>query len=257
MQTIKTMRLAPASIASARLKPDIYGKRSWYGDKCMAEPHIELRNVHKTVARQRGTVAISEILRGVDLTVARGELITIMGPSGTGKSTLLRLINRLTEADSGIILVDSASVKEYDPRELRRKVGMVFQIPVVFKGTVRDNIAFGKKLWKTDADIEALATEAAVPEELLDVDAARLSVGEKQRACIARALANKPEALLLDEPTSALDRASAEKVESLLLRLQAEHRLTMLWVTHEKEQSRRISKHNYVLEDGRLREDHG
>lgn len=224
----------------------------------MIEPHIELRDVFRTVARKPGKDSIrTEILSGVNLKVHRGELITIMGPSGAGKSTLLRLINRLTEADSGTIHVDSVNIRDFDPKELRRRVGMVFQIPVVFKGSVRENIGFGKKLWNTDADINALAAEAAIPHELFDADAANLSVGEKQRVCIARALANKPEALLLDEPTSALDLASAEKVESLLLRLQAEHNLTMLWVTHEREQSRRISRHNYVLENGKLREDHG
>jgi putative ABC transport system ATP-binding protein len=224
----------------------------------MSEPHIELRAVCKSVFRRPGgDGARSDVLRGVSLTVSRGELLTIMGPSGAGKSTLLRLIDRLSEADSGTILLDSADIKDIDPRELRRRVGMVFQIPVVFKGTVRDNIAFGKRLWDTDADIGALASEAGLPAALMDSDAANLSVGEKQRACIARALANKPEALLLDEPTSALDRASAEKVESLLLRLQKEHGLTMLWVTHDPTQSRRISRHNYVLEDGVLREDHG
>lgn len=224
----------------------------------MTKSHIELRDVYRTIARKPGKEsARSEILRGVSLTVYRGELITIMGPSGAGKSTLLRLINRLSEADSGTITVDSADIRDFDPRELRRRVGMVFQIPVVFKGSVRDNIAFGKKLWNTDADIEVLAAEAAIPAELMDADAANLSVGEKQRVCIARALANKPECLLLDEPTSSLDKASAEKVESLLLRLQAEHSLTMLWVTHDPEQSRRISRHNYVLEAGKLREDHG
>ena len=134
---------------------------------------------------------------------------------------------------------------------------MVFQTPVLFKGSVWDNISFSKKLWHTDADIEALASEAAIPEELLYAEATHLSVGEKQRVSIARALANKPEALLLDEPTSALDRASAEKVESLLLRLQVEHNLTMLWVTHERAQARRISRHNYFLEEGKLREEYG
>jgi putative ABC transport system ATP-binding protein len=224
----------------------------------MTEPHIELRDVYRTIARKPGkNSARSEILSGVSLTVYRGELITIMGPSGAGKSTLLRLINRLSEADSGTIAVDSINIRDLDPRELRRRVGMVFQIPVVFRGSVRDNIAFGKKLWNTDADIEALAAEAAIPPELMDADAANLSVGEKQRVCIARALANKPECLLLDEPTSSLDKASAEKVEGLLLRLQSEHGLTMLWVTHDREQSMRISRHNFVLEAGKLREDHG
>jgi len=223
----------------------------------MSGPLIELRDVYRTVARKPGMdSARSEILGGVSLKVDRGELLTIMGPSGAGKSTLLRLINRLSEADSGTILVDSRDIKDYDPRELRRRVGMVFQIPVVFKGTMRDNIAFGKKLWNTDADVDRLAAEAGLPPALMDADATNLSVGEKQRVCIARALANKPEALLLDEPTSALDKASAEKVESLLLRLQKEHGLTMLWVTHDRAQSRRISRHNYVLEDGKLREDH-
>jgi len=223
----------------------------------MADFHIELRDVYRSIARQPGKdSARSEILGGVSLKVDRGELITIMGPSGAGKSTLLRLINRLSEADSGIILVDSTDINAFDPRELRRRVGMVFQIPVVFKGSVRENIAFGKELWNTDADVEALVAEAGLPPALMDTDAANLSVGEKQRVCIARALANKPEALLLDEPTSALDKASAEKVESLLLRLQADHSLTMLWVTHDREQSRRISKNNYILEDGKLRQDH-
>src|SRR5271157_21496 len=223
----------------------------------MADFHIELRDVYRSIARQPGKdSARSEILGGVSLKVDRGELITIMGPSGAGKSTLLRLINRLSEADSGIILVDSTDIKAFDPRELRRRVGMVFQIPVVFKGSVRENIAFGKELWNTDADVEALVAEAGLPPALMDTDAANLSVGEKQRVCIARALANKPEALLLDEPTSALDKASAEKVESLLLRLQADHSLTMLWVTQDREQSRRISKNNYILEDGKLRQDH-
>jgi putative ABC transport system ATP-binding protein len=223
----------------------------------MKEPHIELRDVCQTVARQPGKdSARSEILRGVSLKVDRGRLLTVMGPSGAGKSTLLRLINRLSEADSGTILVDSVDIKDFDPRELRRRVGMVFQIPAVFKGTVRDNIAFAKQLWNTDADIDALAAEAGLPALLMEADTANLSVGEKQRVCIARALANKPEALLLDEPTSALDKTSAEKVESLLLRLQKEYGLTMLWVTHDRAQSRRISKHNYVLDDGKLREDH-
>ncbi len=223
----------------------------------MTDAHIEMRDVYRSVARNPGKdKALTEILRGVNLSVSRGELLTIMGPSGAGKSTLLRLINRLIEADSGTILVDSMNIKEFDPRELRRRVGMVFQIPVVFRGSVRDNIAFGKKLWNTDADVDALVAEAGLPPELMAADAANLSVGEKQRVCIARALANKPEVLLLDEPTSALDKASAEKVENLLLRLQAEHGLTMLWVTHDRAQSKRISKHNYALEEGTLREDH-
>jgi putative ABC transport system ATP-binding protein len=236
---------------------EVHGHVHRLARSSMADPHIELIDVYRSVARKPGKdSARTGILHSVNLKVRRGELLTIMGPSGAGKSTLLRLINRLSEADSGTILVDSMDIKEYDPRELRRRVGMVFQIPVVFKGTVRDNIAFGKTLWNTAIDVDALAAEAGLPPALMDADAANLSVGEKQRACIARALANKPEALLLDEPTSALDKASAEKVEGLLLRLQKEYGLTMLWVTHDRPQSRRISGRNYILDDGMLREDH-
>ncbi len=138
---------------------------------------------------------------------------------------------------------------------MRKKIGMVFQLPVVFPGSVRENIGFGMKLWGENIDIEALAMSVGVPEKLLDADALPLSVGEKQRLCIARALANQPEVLLLDEPTSSLDAVSAAKVEQLLLNLRGEKNLTMLWVTHEREQAERIGGQRLMLREGRL--EHG
>ena len=140
--------------------------------------------------------------------------------------------------------------------ELRRKIGMVFQVPVTFKGSVRDNLAFGIKLWGGNTGIETLSRDAGIPEDLLDADAGQLSIGEKQRVCIARALANQPEILLLDEPTSSLDAVSAEKIEKLLLGLQKERDLTILWVTHEKEQAERIGGRRLILRDGRLEDYH-
>ncbi len=223
----------------------------------MSQFHLELKNVSKTVLRRvNGAKVKTQILSNLDLRVQKGELITIMGASGSGKSTLLRLINRLSETDAGTILLNDKDIKDYNPIDLRRKIGMVFQVPVMFRGSVRDNLAFGMRLWGGDVDIETLSKEAGIPEILLDADAEQLSGGEKQRVCIARALANQPEVLLLDEPTSSLDAVSAEKIENLLLGLCRERNLTLLWVTHEKEQARRIGGRRFKLRDGRLEEEH-
>ncbi|NJD75924.1 MAG: phosphate ABC transporter ATP-binding protein [Candidatus Methanoperedens sp.] len=223
----------------------------------MSQFHLELKNVSKTVLRRvNGAKVKTQILSSLDLGVQKGELVTIMGASGSGKSTLLRLINRLSETDAGIILLNDKDIKDYDPTHLRRKIGMVFQVPVVFRGSVRDNLAFGMKLWGGNLDIEALSKDAGIPEVLLDADAEQLSGGEKQRVCIARALANQPEVLLLDEPTSSLDAVSAGRIENLLTSLCRERNLTLLWVTHEREQARRIGGRRLKLRDGRLEEDH-
>lgn len=223
----------------------------------MNEPHVELKNVSKFVLRKvNNTKVKTQIISNLDLGVQRGELVTIMGVSGSGKTTLLRLINRLSETDSGVVMLNGRDSRDYSPLELRRKVGMVFQLPVVFKGSVRNNIAFGMKLWGDDIDIDALAKACGISESLLDADAEQLSVGEKQRVCIARALANQPEVLLLDEPTSSLDARSAEKIEKLLLDLRKERNLTMLWVTHEREQAERIDGRKLILREGKLEEEH-
>ncbi|MCX9012476.1 MAG: phosphate ABC transporter ATP-binding protein [Candidatus Methanoperedens sp.] len=219
--------------------------------------HLELRNVSKSVQRKVNKNRIkTQILSGIDLEVQRGELITVMGPSGSGKTTLLRLINRLSEADSGAILLNGRDIKDYDPLELRRRAGMVFQVPLVFRGSVRDSLTLGMRLWGNYVDIGALARDTGIPENLLDADAEQLSVGEKQRVCIARALANQPEILLLDEPTSSLDAATAEKIEGLLLNMRKERKLTMIWVTHDIDQAGRIDGRRFMLSGGRLVENH-
>jgi putative ABC transport system ATP-binding protein len=219
----------------------------------MNHVHLELKNVSKAVFRKVNNTRVrTQILNSLDLKVNKGELVSIMGASGSGKSTLLRLINRLSEIDSGIILLNGNDIRSHVPMELRRKIGMVFQVPVVFKGSVRDNLAFGINLWGGNTGIETLSRDAGIHEDLLDADAGQLSIGEKQRVCIARALANQPEILLLDEPTSSLDALSAERIEKLLLGLQKERDMTILWVTHEKEQVERIGGRRLILRDGRL-----
>ena len=219
----------------------------------MNHVHLELKNVSKAVFRKVNNTRVrTQIISSLDLRVNKGELVSIMGASGSGKSTLLRLINRLSEIDSGIILLNGNDIRSHVPMELRRKIGMVFQVPVVFKGSVRDNLVFGIKLWGGNTGIETISSDAGIPEDLLDADAGQLSIGEKQRVCIARALANQPEILLLDEPTSSLDALSAERIEKLLLGLQKERDMTILWVTHEKEQVERIGGRRLILRDGRL-----
>jgi len=219
----------------------------------MIHVHLELKNVSKAVFRKVNNTRVrTQILNSLDLKVNKGELVSIMGASGSGKSTLLRLINRLSEIDSGTILLNGNDIRSHVPMELRRKIGMVFQVPVVFKGSVRDNLAFGINLCGGNTGIETLSRDVGIPEDLLDADAGQLSIGEKQRVCIARALANQPEILLLDEPTSSLDALSAERIEKLLLGLQKKRDLTILWVTHEKEQVERIGGRRLILRDGRL-----
>ncbi|HEX7576167.1 MAG TPA: phosphate ABC transporter ATP-binding protein [Candidatus Methanoperedens sp.] len=223
----------------------------------MNRVHLELKDISKAFFRKVNSTRVrTQILGGLDLKINKGELVTIMGASGSGKSTLLRLINRLSESDSGSILLNGNDIRSHVPMELRRKIGMVFQIPVMFKGSVRDNLIFGIKLWGGNTGIEALSRDAGIPEDLLDADAGQLSIGEKQRVCIARALANQPEVLLLDEPTSSLDSASAQKIEKLLMDLQKERDLTIIWVTHEKEQVERIGGRRLILREGRLEDYH-
>ena len=219
--------------------------------------HLEMKEVSKSVLRNiTGTKVKTNILFGLDLRIKKGELITIMGASGSGKTTLLRLINRLSEIDSGVILLNGNDIRSHVPMELRQKIGMVFQVPVTFKGSIRDNLVFGIKLWGGNTGIETLSRDTGIPENLLDADAEQLSIGEKQRVCIARALANQPEILLLDEPTSSLDAVSAERIEKLLLGLQKDRNLTILWVTHEKEQAERIGGRRLILRNGRLEDYH-
>ena len=193
----------------------------------------------------------TEVLKGVDA-VMPGDLITsIVGPSGAGKSTLLRAINRLIEPTAGEVYLDGDPTSGIDPLELRRRVGMVFQLPALFGDTVEDAVLYGARLAHRNADAERLLEMAGLAGLRRDRNPRGLSVGEQQRVSIARALALEPEVLLMDEPTSALDEAARGRVEDLVKELRDRLGLTIVVVSHDIGQVERIADYVVLLAAGR------
>jgi ABC-type methionine transport system ATPase subunit len=193
----------------------------------------------------------AEILAGVDALVPDGEVTAVVGPSGAGKSTLLRAINRLIEPTSGEVYLDGEPTGSLDPLELRRRVGMVFQIPALFGDSVEDAILYGARLAGRNADPGRLLEVVGLDPPVSGRRPETLSVGQQQRVAIARALALQPEALLLDEPTSALDEGARRKIEELVGGLNARLGLTMVFVSHDLSQVERIADRVVVLAERR------
>jgi len=181
-------------------------------------------------------------LSGISLTLRGGELTALEGPSGIGKTSLLRAIVRLDELAAGRVRVDGEDALELDPRALRRRVGFVAQAPAMLTGTVRDNLAYALPGAPDEARLRAALEAAALDAGFLDRDASRLSGGEQARVAIARALTRDPGALLLDEPTASLDPAATAAIEQLLRDLAARG-LAVLVVTHDAAQAERIADH--------------
>jgi putative ABC transport system ATP-binding protein len=187
----------------------------------------------------------------VTFAVQAGEVFSVVGPSGAGKSTLLRTINRLLEPTAGNIFLDGASIEEIDPLELRRRIGMVFQLPALFGETVEDTVLYGVRLTGKRADVEHLLGLAGLAPSLASRNPQSLSVGQQQRVSIARALALEPEVLLMDEPTSALDQVARQRIEDLIGQLNKELGLTTVVVSHALDQVERIADRVVLLVDGR------
>ena len=190
-----------------------------------------------------------EILHEVSLSVAPAAVTVLAGPSGAGKSTLLRLGNRLDIQSAGSVRFRGEDSAAIDPRELRRRVGMVFQRPVPFAGAVRENLKVGAPL-AGDEELARTLERVGLEASVLDRVADDLSGGEAQRMCIARTLLTQPEVILMDEPTSALDHENRLGIEHLAKEL-AQEGIGILWVSHDLSQVRRIADHAVVLIDGR------
>jgi ABC-type methionine transport system ATPase subunit len=207
-------------------------------------PKIEVRGL-------RYEAGGAEILAGVDVLVPAGEVTAVVGPSGAGKSTLLRAINRLIELSSGEVYLDGESTGSLDPLELRRRVGMVFQIPALFGVSVEEAILYGARLAGRSADPARLLEVVGLDPSMCRRVPETLSVGQQQRVSVARALALEPEALLLDEPTSALDEGARRKIEELVRDLNARLGLTMVFVSHDLSQVERVADRVVLLAEGR------
>lgn len=194
-------------------------------------------------------------LHNINLDIAPNEITAFIGPSGCGKSTLLKSLNRMNDLVEGCrvdgrILLDGQDIyqKDVDVNTLRKRVGMVFQKPNPFPMSIYDNVAYGPRTHgirnkkQLDEIVETSLRGTAIWDELKDrlgKSALGLSGGQQQRLCIARALAVKPDVLLMDEPTSALDPISTSKIEDLAIQLKKD--LTIVIVTHNMQQATRIS----------------
>lgn len=190
------------------------------------------------------------VLDAVSFVVPAEGITVIMGPSGSGKSTLLRLANRLEVPTTGVVRFRGEDVAQLDPLRLRRALGMVFQQPVPFPGSGRDNLVVAAPD-ATDDELVALLDRVGLEADFLERDTDALSGGEAQRLCLARALAAGPDALLMDEPTSALDVDSAATIERLAVAL-ATAGIPQVWVTHDPEQARRLASNRIELREGRV-----
>jgi putative ABC transport system ATP-binding protein len=185
------------------------------------------------------------VLEGLTLDIPEGAT-AVVGPSGAGKSTLLRLLNRLADPVSGSIALRGRDLRELDVLRLRRDVALVPQLPALLPGTVADNVRFAADLADCECDLGVLQ-RAGLDPALADREAGALSVGEQQRAMLARALVQHPSVLLLDEPTSALDVAARDAVEATLRALGAERGLSLVLVTHDPAQAERLADHTLGL----------
>lgn len=191
---------------------------------------------------RRALAGFSAIVPGVGVTA-------ISGPSGSGKSTLLRLFNRLEVPAAGRVLLDGCDLMRMDPLVLRRQVGMVFQRPTPFCGTVADNVRVAVP-HADDAEVVAVLKRVGLDGQYAPREATALSGGELQRVCLARTLITAPSVLLLDEPTSALDPAAGQIVEDVIRGLVREG-MSVVWVSHDAAQVLRVADRVVQIEGGR------
>lgn len=197
-------------------------------------------------------VKVNKIIAIDDLSIADQAVTCVVGQSGSGKSTLLRLLNNLNSPDAGKILYQGQSLQEMDPVNLRRKITMVSQTPVIFEGTVRDNLLIGLQFSGqdnvSDEVLEQILKRMSLTKEL-NTDAADLSGGEQQRLALARVLLLNAEVYLLDEPSSALDDATATNMIQAFIKQVKNAGSTIIMVTHDRKLADLVADYTICMDD--------
>ncbi|MCX7695431.1 MAG: ABC transporter ATP-binding protein [Caloramator sp.] len=190
-----------------------------------------------------------DILEIEHIIINKNSVTSIVGESGSGKTTLLKMLNNIISPDEGEIYYDEKELNQYDPIDLRRRVVMLPQTPVIYKGSILDNILIGKRFSKSEnyniEEIKVLLEKFNVNKNLNE-PAENLSGGEKQRICLIRILIMNPEVILLDEPTSALDENTEDLVVNYVVEYVKKNNKTLIMVTHSKEIAKKYS--DYIIE---------
>jgi ABC-type methionine transport system ATPase subunit len=215
----------------------------------IAEPALVLETDHLN-----RIVCGKRLVDDITIGIQQGEVLAVVGPSGSGKSSFLRLLNRLDEPTMGTVYLEGTDYLQLPPQELRRRVGLVTQTPYLFPGTIADNLRFGPRQQGKDLREETitLLLDQVGLADRANSDIANLSGGEAQRVSLARAIANSPTVLLMDEPTSALDEKAKEEVEALILKVVRQNALTCVIVSHDLAQATRIASRVMVIKAGRV-----
>jgi len=212
---------------------------------------FEMRNISVKINN-------TNIIKNLSLTIRKGEFINIIGPSGSGKSTLLRLFNRLSSISSGEIYYCGKNLNETNPISLRKEVGYVFQKPYLFGEKAKENLEYPLSIHNIYLEkdyIFNMLRQLNLEQDILEKDCENLSGGEQQRICLLRTLMLKPKVLLLDEITSSLDPVNTKIVEEFIVNIYNEFEVTIVLVTHNIQQAKRMGKRTIFLEKGEILED--
>lgn len=199
----------------------------------------------------------TEILKNISFSVAKREIIALLGPSGSGKSSLLKTINMLNTASSGSIHYNGKDTGEIVPMDLRKKIGYVLQRATLFGNSVLDNLKYPCEIQKKVFDmdmVEFYLGKVNLKPDILEKKPSELSGGEQQRISLIRTLLMKPEIILLDEVTSALDEENTKLIEELIKYENENNDMTVIFISHNNEQAKRLAQKVIYMEEGNIKE---